>query len=73
MKPSNATANRHLQRGEPILTRKWLPLDRSGSPFHGVVSWRLAGRLLVELQSEITPPSNSNHIRDATCARARGR
>ena len=43
---SNATANRGLQRVEPTLTQKWLPLGRCGSLFHGVISWRLAGRLL---------------------------
>jgi hypothetical protein len=43
---SNATANRRLQRVEPVLTQKWLRLGRCDSLFHGVISWRLAGRLL---------------------------
>ena len=43
---ANATANRRLQRVEPILTQKWLRLGRCDSLFHGVISWRLAGRLL---------------------------
>ena len=42
---SNATANRRLQRVEPILTQEWLRLGCCGSLFHGVISWRLAGRL----------------------------
>ena len=45
-KASNATANRRRQRVEPILTQKWLRLGRCDSLFHGVTSWRLAGRLL---------------------------
>jgi hypothetical protein len=43
---SNATANRRLQRVEPILTWEWLPLGHCGTLFHGVISRRLAGRLL---------------------------
>ena len=43
---SYAAAYRRLQRIEPVLTPEWLWLGRCASLFHGVISWRLAGRLL---------------------------
>jgi hypothetical protein len=43
---SNALANGPFQRVEPILTTEWLRLRPCGSLVHGVISWRLAGRLL---------------------------
>src|SRR5713101_9983303 len=43
---ANSLANRLFQRIEPILTPEWLRLGGCGSLFHGVISWRLAGRPL---------------------------
>src|SRR5271156_1112337 len=44
--PANAATNRRLQRIKPILAQKWPRCGRCDSLFHGVISWRLAGRLL---------------------------
>src|SRR5206468_10397451 len=43
---TNSLANRPFQRIEPILTPEWLRLGGCDSLFHGVISWRLAGRSL---------------------------
>src|SRR5271154_2348275 len=44
--PANPTTNRRLQRIKPTLAQKWRRWGRCDSLFHGVISWRLAGRLL---------------------------
>ena len=44
--PANAATNRRLQRIKLILAQKWPRCGRCDSLFHGVISWRLAGRLL---------------------------
>lgn len=69
---ANARANPSFQRIEPIIAKKML-LFREANRWlcaiycHGVISVGALTPILVCFHKlEITPPSNSNHIRDGT-------
>src|SRR5271154_2025762 len=69
--PANTTTNRRLQRIKPILAEKWPRCGRCDSLFHGVISWRLAGRLLGVFQSRDYAAFNSYQPSDTTAPVAR--
>src|SRR5271154_263792 len=67
--PANPTTNRRLQRIKPTLAQKWRRWGRCDSLFHGVISWRLAGRLLGCFQSGDYAAFNSYQPTDTTLSR----